>query len=202
MKLLYVLDLGSLGCWRSLAATRQLAEETGVELSVLPLTRTLGNVADDSKGGSDDPLAVYKARRARARNLSADAELRRNCDAMGISHEAGGRSLDTNLVSRAMLQLPEASARLDFAERCYRAHFAEAKNLADPAEVDRLLATSLSVSADELADVAEELTERGVFSAPAYVLDTGHEEPERFHGRQHLPLVRWMIEGRKGTPPV
>jgi 2-hydroxychromene-2-carboxylate isomerase len=47
------------------------------------------------------------------------------------------------------------------------------------------------------ARVQAELRERGLFQVPAYLL-----EGEVFYGRQHLPMLRWILEGRSGPPPT
>ena len=36
----------------------------------------------------------------------------------------------------------------------------------------------------------------GIFGVPGYVL-----EGEYYFGREHLPMVRWMLTGRKGASP-
>jgi 2-hydroxychromene-2-carboxylate isomerase len=38
--------------------------------------------------------------------------------------------------------------------------------------------------------------EAGIFGVPGYVI-----EQEYFFGREHLPMIRWILGGRKGTPP-
>lgn len=38
--------------------------------------------------------------------------------------------------------------------------------------------------------------EAGIFGVPTYVIDG-----ERFFGREHLPRIRWMLNGRRGAPP-
>ena len=45
--------------------------------------------------------------------------------------------------------------------------------------------------------LAEELGERGLFGAPGYLV-----EQEVFQGRQHLPMIRWILEGRQGPVPI
>ena len=47
------------------------------------------------------------------------------------------------------------------------------------------------------AQLADELRERGLFGAPCYVV-----EDEVFLGRQHLPMIRWMLDGRRGPVPI
>jgi 2-hydroxychromene-2-carboxylate isomerase len=47
------------------------------------------------------------------------------------------------------------------------------------------------------AALAEELRDRGLFQVPAYVVGE-----EVFYGRQHLPMIRWILEGRSGPIPI
>ena len=47
------------------------------------------------------------------------------------------------------------------------------------------------------AALRDELRERGLFGVPAYVV-----EDEVFYGRQHLPMIRWILEGRSGPIPI
>jgi len=47
------------------------------------------------------------------------------------------------------------------------------------------------------AALAEELRERGLFQVPAFVVGD-----EVFYGRQHLPMIRWILEGRSGPVPI
>ena len=50
---------------------------------------------------------------------------------------------------------------------------------------------------DALASIAAELRDFGVYQSPAYVLNG-----EVFYGRQHLPMIRWILEGRSGPGPI
>ncbi|HTK97286.1 MAG TPA: DsbA family protein [Pseudomonadales bacterium] len=44
---------------------------------------------------------------------------------------------------------------------------------------------------------AAALREAGIFDVPAYVV-----EREIFFGRAHLPMVRWLLTGKAGEPPI
>ena len=44
---------------------------------------------------------------------------------------------------------------------------------------------------------ADDLTARGVNSAPTFVVGD-----ELFRGRQHLPMIRWILGGRAGPGPI
>lgn len=47
------------------------------------------------------------------------------------------------------------------------------------------------------AALATELRDEGVFQVPAFVV-----EDEIFYGRQHLPMICWILEGRSGPIPI
>ena len=49
----------------------------------------------------------------------------------------------------------------------------------------------------ELAEHRESVRARGVFTLPAYLVENGV-----FVGRQHLPMVRWLLTGREGSGPL
>ncbi len=42
-----------------------------------------------------------------------------------------------------------------------------------------------------------DLRQAGVFSVPAYLIDA-----DIFMGRQHLPMIRWILSDRRGEPPI
>ena len=47
------------------------------------------------------------------------------------------------------------------------------------------------------AALRDELRGRGLFQVPAYAVDD-----EVFYGRQHLPMIRWILAGRSGPIPI
>jgi hypothetical protein len=47
------------------------------------------------------------------------------------------------------------------------------------------------------ASLAEALRERGLSTVPCYLVNG-----EVFLGRQHLPMIRWILEGRSGPGPI
>jgi 2-hydroxychromene-2-carboxylate isomerase len=48
-----------------------------------------------------------------------------------------------------------------------------------------------------LEAVASALSDAGVDQGPAYLVDS-----EVFYGRQHLPMIRWILAGRRGERPI
>jgi len=47
------------------------------------------------------------------------------------------------------------------------------------------------------ARLAAELHEKGLFQVPSFVV-----KDEVFIGRQHLPMIRWILQGRSGPIPI
>lgn len=54
-----------------------------------------------------------------------------------------------------------------------------------------------SQGATRLRTVESLLQEAGISQSPAYLV-----EDEIFYGRQHLPMIRWILEGRQGAGPI
>jgi len=48
-----------------------------------------------------------------------------------------------------------------------------------------------------LASMVDEVRARGVFAVPSYLV-----EGEVFLGRQHLPMIQWILTGRAGKKPI
>ena len=55
----------------------------------------------------------------------------------------------------------------------------------------------LDEGARRLEKLSEELAERGVFGIPTYLV-----EGQMFMGRQHLPMIRWLLTGQEGPGPL
>ena len=45
--------------------------------------------------------------------------------------------------------------------------------------------------------IADSLRTRGMSGAPAYLV-----AGEYFQGRQHLPMIEWLLEGQEGPGPI
>ena len=49
----------------------------------------------------------------------------------------------------------------------------------------------------KLAEIRDELKEHGVFDTPFYLL-----QGESFLGRQHLPMIQWLLSKKQGVKPI
>jgi len=201
------IDFNSLATYVALGDTRKLVDDKQVEVHFLPLVRKSGRFSIPID--KDDSLAEYKTRRARARKMFADAELQRNCERIGISIDRGGIAFDSTHAAVGLLWLKQTQANAEnywhYTETVFSAAFREQKPMEDASLIRDLLAkihlstTGFNdfVATNDLREIQEELLESGIFDSPAYVY-----AGERFQGRQHLPLLRWLMGGRQGPPPV
>lgn len=48
-----------------------------------------------------------------------------------------------------------------------------------------------------VAEIAKDLASRGVTGVPGYLV-----QGEFFQGRQHLPMIAWILDGRSGPGPI
>ena len=96
----------------------------------------------------------------------------------------------------------------DFLEHSFREYWAERFDPASLEQAEEMLGVAAKSAqgfrawaageGDALRrDVAEGLRERGIFAVPGYFV-----EGEYFSGRQHLPMIRFVLEGRQGRGPI
>ena len=206
------LNFSELSSWLLLAPLKKFCEEVPVGLIWKPMLSSLGNIAGSNlKAGQADPMASYKSRRADARHQAAKREDERMCQRLGITPEQGERKIAPLYLSLGMVWMTTQRAGqqeyFSFAETAFL------KTFRDGADVESLsglqvvmeesgfrtegLAHFLESQAPDLDAIRQDAVDNGVFNSPAFVI-----EGEGFHGREHLPLIQWMLQGRQGVPPV
>jgi 2-hydroxychromene-2-carboxylate isomerase len=204
-KLNLCIDLSHLSSFVALNGARHLAGQFGIELNWLPLVKL--SARSTGKVQVDDPLGEYKARRARAKKMFADRELERVSVLLGISAENGQTQFDPTAASEGLILLKEADASQQvcwhYVEAIYSAAFRKNQPIETSDQVASVL-NSLDIVLPEkndtsrkLAEIQAALLEAGIFDSPTFVY-----QGERYLGRQHLPLLNWILGGRKGVPPV
>lgn len=206
------ITFGHLDSWLSIAPTKKLVEETGIAIEWQPLLGSLGNLVNTNlKQGEEDPLAAYKARRAKARSMAAIREQARMCEMLGISADQGKRKIDPLYLSLGLNWLGQQQAITDqyfqFVELAFAKTFEQESDVESVEGVEHVIGEVGVVTrgfaeftvnnSKTLPENQDEILQNGVLNAPAFVLDG-----EIFHGREHLPLINWMLKGRSGTPPV
>ncbi len=189
----------------ALHPTAALGRELGIEINWLPLVAPPLNAP--STPGEDDDRGI-RHRRYRARAIAREIET--YGAAQGLVLKDYYRSPEPGALNLGWLWLREHQPEklFPFLAEAFRAYWALELDPADGAAVAKLVeaagADGEAFRAWRSGDgpaaaesLAGELVERGVHGVPSYLV-----EDEFFLGRQHLPMIRWILEGRKGPGPI
>jgi 2-hydroxychromene-2-carboxylate isomerase len=188
-------DFKSPHAWLAIAPTRALEARLGARFdwrprAVPPLPRP-------------KPLGPNATRGERHRALRAaywERDLARYAESQGLRLRDPYREIDTERPSLALLFLrgraPERAG--EFAARAFEALWQDdAPEVATDALGAEFAEWARKQGPEELAANEAELEALGVWNVPAYLVGG-----ELFLGRQHLPMVEWLVRGRAGPPPI
>jgi 2-hydroxychromene-2-carboxylate isomerase len=200
-----LLDLRNPASYLALEPAAEFAEERSIEVDWLPVT--VPPLKPASLPGPDDDRSILH-RRHRARALAREYEVYGR--AQGLELRELYRDGDATAFELGWLWLRESKPTnlLAYLREGFRSYWSVGL---DPASVSEVRALVGSVGGDgaafeawcetegpaALARIAAELKEQGAGGAPGYLV-----EGEFFQGRQHLPMIRWILEGRIGPGPI
>ncbi|MFT5012250.1 MAG: 2-hydroxychromene-2-carboxylate isomerase [Patiriisocius sp.] len=201
------LDLGNIAGMAAISGTLKLIEETGVTAVWQPIEgnvpRPLSRVPNLD---NEDPIREFKQKRLTAKRQFEMAELERDCARLELDVELASRTFDARLTHLACLAiLEQVESPLIFMQQVYESRFREGDALEDESSVADMLETfriqkfvsCLPQLRYQWEQHQSSYLELGIHDTPSYVL-----EGETFQGRQHLPLLRWRLEGEVGPPPL
>ncbi len=189
------IDIKSPECYLALAPTRALVRECGVDVDWLPVVTSPPRPAPDG----DDRSARHKRHRVAYRAM----DLARYAGAAGLTILEPDRAPDSTLAGMAMLT---AKAQSDdtlhgFLDRTFERYWKAELDLEDRGALRAILeevgAHELPRDTDAFTALQASLAAAGIFNAPTYLV-----EGEIFVGRAHLPMIRWILEGRVGPGPI
>jgi 2-hydroxychromene-2-carboxylate isomerase len=200
-----LLDVRHPAAYLALHPAAALADELGIRINWLPLVAPPLN--PPSNPGPDDDRGV-RHRRYRAQAIARDIETYATAQKRVLREYY--RDPDPSAFNLAWLWLREhePARLLHFLTEGFRAYWALELDPSDGAAVAAIVETLSGDSREFLkwctddgpataAQIADELRERGLFGVPAYLVDE-----EVFLGRQHLPMIRWILQGREGAGPI
>ena len=189
------IDIKNPECYLALEPTRALVRESGVDVDWLPVVTSPPRPAPD--GG--DRAARHKRHRAAYRAM----DLARYARAAGLTIRDPERAPDSTLAGLAMLAAKSQSddALQGFLDRAFERYWKAELDLEDRgalrAILDEVGVADLPGDTAGFQALQASLGEAGLFTAPAYLV-----ENEVFNGRAHLPMIRWILEGRVGPGPI
>ncbi|MDJ0850649.1 MAG: DsbA family protein [Myxococcota bacterium] len=204
-RLSVLLDVRSPFSYLALGPAAALEESLGLAINWLPLP--VPPLKPPSEPGPDDDRGILH-RRHRARALAREIET--YGAAQGLVLEDPYRDPDPEAANLGWLWVRnrDPAKLLPFLEALFRGYWSlelDVSSLEQVAvRVDGVEGDGAAFRAWAAAEgratgeaLLAELRERGLFGVPGYVV-----EDEVFIGRQHLPMIRWILEGRSGPVPI
>ncbi len=186
------------------APRSSLAGGAGVDINWLPL-RSQTLQPPPASSHDDDRGVRHKRRRAQmiAREIAVYAEAR------GLRIEDPYRDGPSTAFDLAWLWVRNAAPMSlePFLERAFGRYWALELNVGSIEDVATVVERCglesgafrewASDETEAATSVSEQLAEAGVFQTPAYLVGD-----EVFFGRQHLAMIRWILEDRRGPVPI
>jgi len=196
-----LLDLRSPHAHLALHPAAALGSELGIEINWLPLR--VPPLHPPSQPGPDDDRGI-RHRRYRAQAIAREIDT--YARVQGLEIREPYRAPDPSAFELGWLWLRERRPEdlVRYLGAAFRGYWALEL---DPSSESQIAA--IVGDADEFGDwcrsagpaaaeaLAGELRGRGIFAVPGYLVGG-----EFFHGRQHLPMIRWILEGRRGPGPI
>ena len=191
-----VLDIKDPYSYLAKDPTYALADELGLDIDWLPLvSRPLRRHArQEGDRGS---------RHRHFRAAYIENSIQRYARVRGLTIHNIYRAPDSSLAGMGMLAASAHSqgALRNYLDRAFRQYWEDGLDIEDADVVSRLLSAAgveaFEPDAPQFNALQESLSLAGVLETPAYLVDG-----EIFLGRAHLPMVRWILTGRAGAPPI
>lgn len=179
--------------------TCALADELGIDVRWLPFPTETRAVPPSH------PNETVAERHARVRAEYAAQDFARYAKVQGWTVTRDANGVQSSLASMICLALNRDGAKRSraYVERVFRDFWSGRLDIESPvalagvvAELDFELGDTSPLPA-EFEEHKAALTERGVFAVPTYIV-----ADQLFTGRQHLPMIRWLLTGGEGPGPL
>jgi 2-hydroxychromene-2-carboxylate isomerase len=199
------IDFKSPVAYLAMAPTYALEDDLGIEIDwrpliVTPMTEPTGVAADADRG----------ARHRHYRRQYVANDVLRYAAVRGLRLQNIFRAPDSSIAAMGLLfcRLQPREVRRRYMDLVFERYWNETLDIEDVRAVAGTLGEAgVDAAAFEtfaaaegraaLQSAQEDVLESGVQNAPAYLLGD-----EVFIGRQHLPMIRWLLGGKRGAPPI
>ena len=190
--------------------TRHLADSLGCEVDWRPLTLDIPSYLGSARLDGEGKVAEADRTPSQWRNVRyAYRDARRYASLQGLTLRGTVKIWDTSLVHIGMLWMKrrEDAALAHYLDIVYERFWKREFDAEDAAVVaDAVAAAGGDRSGfDEFLEgpgraehdaMQAAIFDAGIFGVPSYVVGG-----EVFFGRENLPMVRWLLSGRRGSPP-
>jgi 2-hydroxychromene-2-carboxylate isomerase len=207
--LIVYVDLKSPYAFLAVGPTRDLAESLGIAIDWRPLTLDIPSFAGSARLDPSD--RVVESQRSAPQWIGvkyAYRDARRYAALRGLTVRGTIKIWDTTVAGQGLVW---AAAQSDavvtrYLALAYERFWRRELDAEDVAVIEGVFREAgadttdfgsyvESSRADYLARQAA-IFEAGIFGVPGYVVDG-----EYYWGREHLPRIRWILEGRRGPSP-
>ncbi len=208
--LIVYLDIKSPYAFIAKDPTRALARQLGVRVDWRPLTLDIPSYLGSAR--LDDSGRVEKSERTPEQWTAVRygyRDARRYAALLGYTLRGTVKIWDTSLahIGFAWAKAQSDDVLAGYLDRCYERFWRRELDAEDPEVVSGVLREAgaelegfddYRVGAGRRQHDAEQeaIFAAGIFGVPSYVVGG-----ELLFGREHLPRVRWLLEGRRGAAP-
>jgi 2-hydroxychromene-2-carboxylate isomerase len=195
--------------------TYELARDLGMAIDWRPLTLDIPSYLGSAK--LDDTGKVVESKRTPAQWHGvryAYRDARRYASLRGLTLRGTTKIWDSSLAAIAMLWAKPQGADVlhAYTSLVYDRFWKRELDIEDPQVLERILAEAgaevsgfedyLQGPGRELHDhMQDEIFAAGIYGVPTYVVTREVGAGDFFFGREHLPMVRWLLTGSVGAAP-
>ncbi|WOJ98088.1 DsbA family protein [Congregibacter brevis] len=204
------IDFKSPYAYLAIEPTRELERQLGVQFDWRPFVLDIPSYLGSARLGKAGEVVEQQRSEEQWSGVKyAYYDCRRYANLWGLKIRGTEKIWDTNLVSTAMLwtRLISHAATQQFIDSVYPRFWVRDLDIESEEVVAGLLSAGGLDGQAFLewahnggsainADFQSAAFEAGVYGVPTFVVDG-----ERYFGREHLPRVRWHIEGGRGDAP-
>ena len=185
------LDFTSTQSLLALGPATLVARETGVELQLLPF-----EVQPNPVPAQSEPESVAE-RHFRLRSEYKRSDEDRYAKLQGFTHLVRPTGVDPRLAHLSLLIANDFGVGTEFAHHVFRGLWSGQLRIEDERVVLKTLGDvgvtdppNLAGSVERLEAIRQDLVNQEVDTVPTFLVNG-----ERFVGREHLPMIRWMLQG-------
>ncbi|HTO58957.1 MAG TPA: DsbA family protein [Pseudomonadales bacterium] len=190
--------------------TYALERDFGIEIDWRPLTLDIPSYLGSAKLGTDGRVAESNRTPQQWSGVKyAYKDVRRYASLRGITTRGTVKIWDSSLAGMGMEWAKRQSRAIlrGYIDRVYERFWKRELDIENPRVIEAVL---VEAGADVRGfeayhtgsgrtrhdEVQHRIFDAGVFGVPSYVIDG-----ELFFGREHLPMVRWLLGGKPGAAP-
>ncbi len=204
----FAFDFTSTASLLAFKPTCALADELGVAIDWLPFAtevreaprRKDGESADSAVSADSGESVGERHALVRTEYFARDAARYAKLQGIDIARDAAG--VDSTLACAGCLWAKRYDRARAYTEQVLFAFWAGRLDIEDRDAIDSVLIELgapgfATFGSGELAAHRATVEQRGVFNVPTYLV-----AEQIFIGRQHLPMIRWLLTSQQGRGPL